>query len=145
MRYVSITAAALLAASVNQAQQSQGEPTNRAPNPYETINGWAKLPEGRTWGSLSAVDIDPDGVSIWVAERCGANSCAGSDLPPVMKFDSTGKMVRAFGEGLMISPHGMFVDSDDNVWVTDCACTGPRSATPDTTKGHQVFKFSPEG
>ncbi len=47
------------------------------PNPYRTIENWAKLPEGRTWGSTAAVDIDRDGKSVWVAERCGANSCAG--------------------------------------------------------------------
>ena len=43
--------------------------------PYETIEGYFKMPEGRTWGSTSAVDIDRDGKSIWVAERCGANNC----------------------------------------------------------------------
>ena len=57
-------------------------PTNNLPNPYRTIEGWAKLPEGRTWGSTSAVDIDNDGKSIWVAERCGTNSCVGSKLDP---------------------------------------------------------------
>jgi sugar lactone lactonase YvrE len=128
-----------------RAQQIQFEPTNKAPNPYQTVVGWAQLPEGRTWGSLSAVDVDKDGLSIWVAERCGANSCAGSSLPPIMKFDSNGKLVKAFGEGLLISPHGIHVDRDGNVWVTDCACTGPRPATPDRTRGHQVFKFSPDG
>src|SRR2546428_7485587 len=45
----------------------------RSPNPYQTIVGWAKLPDGRTWGSTSAVEIDKDGKSIWVAERCGAD------------------------------------------------------------------------
>jgi hypothetical protein len=50
-------------------------PTNDAPNPYRTIEGWGQLPEGRKWGSTSSVDIDKDGKSIWVAERCGANSC----------------------------------------------------------------------
>ena len=45
--------------------------TNDLPNPYRTVDGWAKMPEGRTWGSTSAVDIDKDGKSIWVAERCG--------------------------------------------------------------------------
>lgn len=127
------------------AQQIQFEPTNKAPNPYQTIEGWAKMPEGRTWGATSAVDIDNDGVSIWVAERCGANTCAASNLPSVMKFDSTGRMVKAFGEGLLLSPHGIHVDREGNVWVTDCACTGPRGAVPDTTRGHQVFKFSPDG
>ena len=60
-----------------------------------------------------------------------------------MKFDSTGALVRSFGAGLLYSPHGIYVDRANNVWVTDCACTGPRPA--DTTRGHQVFKFSPDG
>jgi len=133
-------------ASALAAQQPQGqqvEPNNSAPNPYRTVEGWAKLPAGRTWGSLSAVEVDPDGSSIWVAERCGQNSCAGSTLDPIMKFDSTGALVRSFGAGLLYSPHGIFVDRRGNVWVTDCACTGPRAV--DTTRGHQVFKFSPDG
>ena len=46
-------------------------PTNSAPNPYRSIENWAKLPDGRTWGSTSAVDIDRDGTSVWVGERCG--------------------------------------------------------------------------
>jgi sugar lactone lactonase YvrE len=144
-------------------QQAGMQPTNDLPNPYRTVEGWAKLPEGRVWGSLSAVDIDRDGRSVWIAERCGANSCAGSNLPPVMKFDASGRLVTAFGSGMLISPHGIFVDREDNVWVTDCSCTGgagrgrgaPSGApvpTPAGTaepagppKGHQVFKFSPDG
>jgi streptogramin lyase len=118
------TAALSLIASALAAQQPQGQqvqPSNSAPNPYRTIEGWAKLPAGRAWGSLSAVEIDPDGTSIWVAERCGQNSCATSTLDPIMKFDSTGAMVRSFGAGLLYSPHGIFVDRGGNVWVTDCA------------------------
>ena len=53
------------------------------------------MPEGRTWGSTSAVAIDRDGKSIWVAERCGANSCVGSTLDPVLKFDANGNARRA--------------------------------------------------
>ncbi|HXV86831.1 MAG TPA: peptidyl-alpha-hydroxyglycine alpha-amidating lyase family protein [Gemmatimonadales bacterium] len=123
--------------------QASVQPTNDAPNPYRTVEGWARMPEGRTWGATSAVEIDRDGVSIWVAERCAANSCVGSTLDPVLKFDSTGRMVRSFGAGLMQFPHGIDVDPEGNVWVTDCACIGP--AANDTTKGHQVFKFSPDG
>src|SRR5215472_779998 len=58
-------------------------PTNSAPNPYRAIENWAKLPEGRTWGSTNAVDIDRDGVSVCRALRfiCAAlNDEAG---PPV--------------------------------------------------------------
>ena len=29
-------------------------PTNSAPNPYRAIENWAKLPEGRIWGSTNA-------------------------------------------------------------------------------------------
>lgn len=120
-------------------------PTNDLPNPYRTIEGWAKL--GRAWGATSAVDIDRDGHSVWVAERCGANSCAGSTSPAIFEFDANGALVTSFGAGMFLSPHGIFVDRDDNIWVTDCACTGARGQSPDSTrsKGHQVFEFSPTG
>jgi len=132
---------------------AQGDtPTNSLPNPYETVEGWAKMPDGRTWGSTSAVDIDRDGKTIWVAERCGANACAGSKLDPVLHFDEHGKLIKSFGSGLMVSPHGIFVDKDDNIWVTDCACTvgggrgrGAEAAQPAEAKGHQVFKFNRDG
>ena len=140
---VKVAALALRLAGAVQAQAPTGEPTNKAPNPYQTIEGWAKLPEGRSWGSLSAVAIDRDGVSVWIAERCGANSCANSPLAPIMKFDSTGRMVTSFGAGLIHVPHGMHVDRDGNVWVTDAPFG--RGGNRDTTKGHQVFKFSPDG
>ncbi|MGQ0647563.1 MAG: peptidyl-alpha-hydroxyglycine alpha-amidating lyase family protein [Gemmatimonadaceae bacterium] len=135
---------ALTSATAGQIS-AQAKPVNDLPNPYQTIEGWAKMPEGRTWGSTSAVDIDRDGKSIWVFERCGQNSCADSDLPPILKFDENGKLVKSFGAGMFIFPHGIDVDPDGNVWVVDCACIGrarPESLPP---KGHQVFKFSPDG
>ncbi len=139
-------AAAILLAIVCGTSGAQSAPTNDLPNPYRTIEGWAKMPSGRTWGSTSAVDIDKDGKSIWVFERCGQNSCATSDLPAILKFDEQGTLVKSFGAGMFISPHGIGIDHEGNIWVADCACTGPRqrpdSATP---KGHQVFKFSPDG
>lgn len=138
----------LLGATIAPAQANM-TPINTGPNPYHTIEGWAKMPEGRTWGSTSAVAIDRDGKSVWVAERCGANSCANSSLPSVLKFDETGKLVKSFGEGLIMSPHGIFVDKENNVWVVDCSCTGGRGAPPPDAaaapRGHQIFKFSPDG
>src|SRR5688500_4851414 len=77
-------------------------PTNDAPNPYQTVEGWAKMPAGRTWGSTSAVDIDRDGTSIWVAERCGVNQCRDSThVDPIMKFDANGNMAKSFGRGML--------------------------------------------
>ena len=114
---------------------------NDAPNPYETVEGWAKIPDGRTWGAISAIYPANDGKHIWIAERCGANLCVDSDVDPVMLFDMDGNVVRSFGAGMIVWPHGMFVDADDNVWIADAVGYAP---VPEGI-GHTVMKFSPEG
>lgn len=114
---------------------------NSAPNPYTTVEGWAKLPDGRSWGATSAVFPANDGKHIWVAERCGANLCVGSDLDPVLLFDENGNVVRSFGAGMITWPHGIFVDADDNVWIADAVGYAP---VPDGV-GHTIMKFSPDG
>jgi sugar lactone lactonase YvrE len=153
-RAVVTAALALMLIAATATGQANMTPVNSLPNPYKTIEGWAKMPEGRTWGSTSAVAIDGDGKSIWVAERCGANACAGSTLDPVLEFDASGNLVAHFGAGLIESPHGIFVDRDHNVWVVDCSCTlggGRRGGAPPAPapegppKGHQIFKFSSDG
>ncbi|MCA9738783.1 MAG: hypothetical protein KC645_14230 [Gemmatimonadetes bacterium] len=110
-------------------------------NPYAAQDGWGTLPAGRTWGAVSAVYPTPDGQRIWVAERCGANTCIGSDLDPVMLFELDGTLVRSFGAGLIAWPHGMHVDRDGNVWVADALGFGQQPAG----WGHVVYKFSPDG
>jgi sugar lactone lactonase YvrE len=125
---------AITVLSGSGAAQSAAKPTNDAPNPYNTVSDYFKLPAGRTWGSTSAVEIDKDGKSIWVAERCGANSCLDratgkmSADPSVMKFDASGKLVTSFGGGMLIFPHGIYVDRDGNVWVTDGQDNAPQPA-----------------
>lgn len=111
---------------------------NHAPNPYRTVEGiWGQLPAGRTWGATSAVYPAKDG-NIWVAERCGENTCVGhEDLDTVLLFAKDGTLIRSFGKGLFVWPHGIHVDPDGNVWVTDARGEGDR--------GHQVHKFSPDG
>jgi len=116
-------------------------PAENPPNPYTTIDRWGRLPAGRQWGGVSAIDVDRDGRSVWVAERCGGGSCADSSLAPILKLDSTGVLVSSFGAGLFVVPHGIDVDADGNIWVTD-ASDGVNAVK---VKGHQVFKFSPEG
>jgi sugar lactone lactonase YvrE len=154
MRKVGFFGAVLIVCALAAMAHAQVDvkPVNSLPNPYETVTGWARLPEGRTWGSTSAVEIDRDGKTIWVAERCGVNSCADSMLDPILHFDASGKLIKSFGAGLLIAPHGIFIDRDDNVWVTDCACTGGGGArgaaaapAAPATKGHQVFKFNKDG
>jgi DNA-binding beta-propeller fold protein YncE len=147
----SLLLVALLATAASTAYDQAVAPTNSLPNPYRSIENWAKLPDGRIWGSTSGVDVDPDGQSVWVLERCSAQgfippsqmkegvpfNCDGSKLAPILKFDASGKLVKSFGEELLVFPHGLHVDREGNVWVTD----GVNRAS----KGQQVIKFSPEG
>ena len=163
---------------------------NSYPNPYTTIPDFFKMPAGRKWGSTAGVDIDKDGKTIWIIDRCGGNSCydaaAGkmSDLDPVLHFDENGQLIKSFGAGLIVFPHGIAVDREGNVWITDgndnrpgqgrgaaaapaaggaargaaaggvppppppaagAGGRGPIGAAAGATKGHQVFKFSPDG
>jgi sugar lactone lactonase YvrE len=159
-------AAIVAALAAGGAAQSTMSPVNDLPNPYRTVENHFKMPEGRTWGSTSAVGIDKDGKSIWIAERCGANSCLDSPtVNPIMKFDADGHMLKSFGAGMLIFPHGMFVDRDGNIWITDGQDNAPRPARgargergmsapvptgpigppPGATAGHQIYKFSPDG
>lgn len=115
---------------------AQADP-NSALNPYRTVENWAKLRAGRAWGQVISADIDRDGKSIWVVERCGGTSCANSNLAPVLEFDSKGNFVKGFGAGMIVRPHGLFVDKHDNVWVTD--------GDAENGKGDQVFEFSRDG
>jgi streptogramin lyase len=100
---------------------------NSYPNPYRTVEDWAKLPPNIAWGQV--ISVDPDGHgSIWVLHRAE---------PPILEFDSSGKFVKSFGAGMFVQPHGLDVDHDGFVWATD--------AQAKDGKGEQVFKFSPEG
>ena len=119
------------------------------PNPYRQVEGWAKLPGGRQMGAVGGVTIDPDGRHIWAVIRCDAsaperfgNECLDSDLDPVIKFAPDGNVVESFGGGMFIWPHGIDVDNDGNVWVTDGPTGARAEAGAAEGKGQQVFKIS---
>lgn len=106
-----------------------------ASHPFRSTPGWGDI--GRDWGSTSAVYITPQG-NVWVAERCGENTCVGhDDLDNVFLFNPAGKLLKSFGAGVFVWPHGIHVDSVGNVWVTDARGEGNR--------GHQVHKFDADG
>jgi len=123
------------------------------PNPYPVAtNQWGELPAGRTWGHTAGIDIDPTDGNIWAYERCGAGggaaagpadgtvNCDTNPVDPIFKFDrNTGEVLANFGAGIFTIPHGIHVDYDGNVWVTDFV------ANASGTKGQQVHKFSPDG
>ena len=126
---------------------------------------WAKLPGGREMGPPASMHVDIDGESIWAFIRCDETSpvpvaaggrfgldCLGPDnkiknMDTIFKFDKNGNVVRSFGRGMFIWPHGLFVDREGNVWATDAVGTQgvAMAAKAGVRAGHQVFKFSPDG
>lgn len=149
MRHQRLAASALVAGIVvfalagrwASAQDGSGPPAGHA---YRLDADHFKLPGGRKIGSTAGIAIDPDGSSVWVFDRCAASNCVGSDVAPILKFDTTGRLVQSFGASMFVRPHGIYVDAERNVWVTDGE--GPDGRDPRRDgKGHQVFKFSPTG
>ena len=119
------------------------------PNPYRTVGPWASLPQGREMGAVGDLTMDPDGKHLWAIIRCDASEperfgdeCLDSDLDPVLKFDLNGNVVQSFGGGMFVWPHGLDVDSEGNVWVTDAVADKRKG---EGSRGHQVVKFSPVG
>lgn len=109
---------AVIALSANAHSQS---------NPYHEVQGWPQLPANIKLGAVISVDVAPNG-NIWVFHR---------NDPPILELDPAGKLLKSFGSGMFVQPHGLAIDRQDNVWVTD--------AQNKDGKGQQVFKFSPEG
>jgi 6-bladed beta-propeller protein len=125
-RKSSVLAASAIAWIALSASGASDAP-NSYPNPYRTVDNWAKLPSNITWGQVISVDPDAHG-NIWVLHRAE---------PPILEFDSSGKFVKSFGEGMLVQPHGFDVDGAGFIWATD--------AQAKDGKGEQVFKFTPEG
>lgn len=127
---------ALMAASQNAAQTT-----------YREIKPWGPIPvPGPIEWEMGRVATDPKGEKIYAFRR--------SD-PPIVELDASGKILGMWGDGMFVWPHGMSVDGDGNLWVTDAAIGPGRSATGPVLapliqsavqagRGHQVFKFSPQ-
>ncbi len=80
------------------------------------------LPEGLKFGSVSGVAVDGNGYLI-VAHR---------GERPILVYDPSGKLVQMFGDGELKMVHGLRIDSDNNIWVTDI-------------EHHVAIKYSPSG
>jgi DNA-binding beta-propeller fold protein YncE len=118
-------AASAIALPVLLAQTSAPAAHN-LPNPYHAVENWAHLPAGIQWAQVISVDLDGHG-NVWVFHR---------SEPNILEFDGSGNLLKSFGGGF-VQAHGMTIDRENNVWVTD--------AQGKDGKGQQVFKFSPEG
>jgi sugar lactone lactonase YvrE len=133
---VAIVAATVMSAAPSRAQTAD---PNAAPNTYRADEGWAKQPMGRGFGSTIGLQVDRDGKSMWIYDRCGGDSCERSKIAPLNKYDASGRVVASLAAGMTTSPHGLFVDNDGSLWITD--------GRADKTKkiGNTVTKLSPDG
>ena len=121
------------------------------PSSYRIVEGWAQLPNGKAMGAVGKAAMDPDGRHIWAVVRCErleeanrfGDECRDSKADPIIQFSPEGRVVKSFGGGMFIWPHGITVDKDGNVWVTD-AVANNRIPSGDK-RGHIVVKFSPAG
>src|SRR3981081_4535506 len=112
---LALAAAATLTGAVAQPNDA---PRNDLPQPYRTTRDWGELPPGVKWAAVTAVEPSPDGT-IYVIHRCFANSCAGRSEAPILKYNSSGKLLKTFGVGMFVWPHGADLDGAGNLWVTD--------------------------
>ena len=149
--------AALITAVVAQQrggtpQTDKVSPVNGGANPYQVIRDWAKLTlEKRPWGGSNGVAVDRDGKSVWATDRCSPGTtpgCLGTKANPVHLFDESGNEVRSFGGAMFVWPHGIHVDRDGNIWVTDSRAPSAADLQKypgEDKKGSVVVKFSPQG
>lgn len=103
---------------------------------YRLVADWPRLSSDSTMGQPSGLGVDSQ-QNLIIFHRAGATS--GSDPSilisrnTILKLDTkTGRVLNAWGSNLFCWPHGLNVDRDDNIWVTDVGL-------------HQVFKFAPNG
>ena len=141
-RLAGAIAVAILLATGGHDVDAQGVP-NAQPNPYQQpIEDALALPAGRELGWVMGVEVDRTG-NVWILDTCGGGfqDCLTSTEPPVLKFDVSGTFVSSFGGGMVVHPHGLYIDDEGYVWVLD----GFGGNATQTDQGHQVHKFSPDG
>ena len=89
----------------------------------EPVPNWGALPQGISFGG--------DATSVAVDSRNKVYVFNRGNLPVVV-FDVDGRVTDAWGEGEFDSPHGIFADANDDIYLVD-------------TGGHFVQKRSLDG
>ncbi|MEE2876920.1 MAG: peptidyl-alpha-hydroxyglycine alpha-amidating lyase family protein [Candidatus Neomarinimicrobiota bacterium] len=106
---------------------------------YTVVHGWPKLPPGFILGQVAGVEVDSHN-HVFIFHRGKNAAYLGSDSefaniqePTILMLDNrTGSLLNSFGKDAFLTPHGLTVDSENNVWVTD-------------VQYHQIYKFSHDG
>ena len=125
-----------MAAIVALASACSEPPPREAVPKAQVDPEWPTIPADAKFGQVSAVDVDSHG-HIFVYHRAGRAweepfSTEPIADPTVFMFASNGTLLTKWGAGEFIMPHGLSVDGDDNIWLTDVA-------------REQVFRFSHDG
>jgi peptidylamidoglycolate lyase len=105
---------------------------------YRAVPNWPRLPEGISLGQVSGVAVDSHGdvfvfqraERIWQGEDFGLDLISGPTL--LVLDDETGELLGQWGANQFVIPHGLTIDHEDNLWLTDVGL-------------HQVFKFDRAG
>jgi DNA-binding beta-propeller fold protein YncE len=119
------------------AKQAPGEPAERADRAYQVVHGWPVFSEGFVLGHVTGVGVDSHN-RVFVFHRAdhsimGKTFAEPISSPVILCFDGrTGALVASWGANRFLVPHGLRVDQDDNIWVTDIGL-------------QQVLKFNHEG
>jgi sugar lactone lactonase YvrE len=98
------------------------EPQKAPEMDYVAVADPLPLPAGMTMGASASVAFDSKG-HLFVLNR---------GTQALVEFDANGKFIRAFGEGLFRRTHGLRIDRDGDIWVTDVGA-------------HIVVKLNPKG
>jgi sugar lactone lactonase YvrE len=112
--------------SVPAARVIRGSSADVA-SPYTVVPGWGQLTAPLKWGEVPNVAIDPKGT-VFVFTR---------SEPPVVELNPAGKVLKTWGQGMFVWPHGIRFDRDGNLWITD-----GRAANGN---GQMVYKLSADG
>lgn len=104
---------------------------------YELVNNWPELSKDFVLGQPTGIGIDMDD-NIFVFHRAGRlwtdpfpDSLISKNT--VIELDNeSGKIINSWGANYFIMPHGLTVDNQNNIWLTDVGL-------------HQIFKFSHDG
>ncbi|HEY1261042.1 MAG TPA: peptidyl-alpha-hydroxyglycine alpha-amidating lyase family protein [Stellaceae bacterium] len=89
---------------------------------YEVLDGWAKLPPGMEFNAdVAAVGVDGND-NVYAFNR---------GKHPMCVFDRDGNLLRTWGEGVFVRPHGVFMAPDGTIWLTDDGDHSVRQCTLD--------------
>jgi peptidylamidoglycolate lyase len=122
----------LFACADNSSKSNNDQPIN-----YALVEAWPQLPAGYSFGQPTGIGIDSK-QHVFVFHRAGRKWTdpfpeTFIDKNTILELDAeTGKIINEWGANQFIMPHGLTVDKEDNIWVTDVGL-------------HQILKFSHDG